>query len=239
VTVLRGDNKGRMQIGHGIVGETWSDIIASRGASPRHGNSDAGRLSRLGRSRPMMHGANVDRIMLRLAGPASRYRALSRQIKAKGGCALPASRPENLRRQIVRLEIVADAEPDGLKGRMQGDQRIARRGRTGTGADGMQADVFRERAQIGVSVLEPQGQIWRDQGLDTAAAGRASPGGAPRAAAGNGSTGDAAQAIDFMGRVAERPADIAEGNLAGAVNQGPGRHKPAPNDRGLSRPLPD
>ena len=95
----------------------------------------------------------------------------SPQFKAKGGCTAGEPPPKSWMSNVW-LEIVADADRDVLKGRMQADRCIVRRGSTGTRADSMQADVFRERAEISVPVLEPQRQIRSDKGLDAPAAGR-------------------------------------------------------------------
>jgi hypothetical protein len=70
----------------------------------------------------------------------------------------------------------------------------------------MQGDVFRERAQIGIAVFEPQRhtrerpETGRKQGFDTTAAGCAGPDGAPGAAPVDVSARvEAAGGINFAG----------------------------------------
>jgi hypothetical protein len=87
---------------------------------------------------------------------------------------------------------------------MQANRCIVRRGTAVIRAEGMQGDVFRERAQIGIAVFEPQRhtrerpKTGRKQGFDTTTGGCAGPDGAPGAAPVDVSTrAEAAGGINF------------------------------------------
>src|SRR5271169_1743965 len=107
---------------------------------------------------------------------------------------------------------------------MQADLRVAGGRAAGAAAGRVDAHRLVEPAEIGVTVLKAYRQRLTNHGFDARAPGQAGPGGSPRAAAGCRREPDA---IDFVGRIAERPADTAEGNANRSVSQCRRRHEKA------------